>query len=60
MTEEKKYAKGPFYNYRNGQYVLTGMCKRCAFCSEEEHICGLEHCIVLEFVPNTEEEDDEE
>ena len=51
------YAKGLFYTYRNGEFVLTNMCKSCAFCCEEERICGLDHCIVLENVPNTEEDE---
>lgn len=52
---------GPFYvKNEKREYVPAEMCKDCAFFDEEEDICGLLQCVVLEGLNFEDDENDEE
>ena len=47
--------KGPFYVKADDKYILSELCKECAFCSEKDGYCCMLKCL---FVPDYEEEEE--
>lgn len=55
-AERRFSVKGPFYVKDGDGFVLTDICRECAFCSESDGTCILSECFMQIGVENEEEE----